>query len=632
MEFLNLSLGQVLALFGVIGAGVVALYLLDRSRRRQTVASLRFWTTSDAPTESKHRRRIRQPWSLLLQLLSLLLLLLAISQIRWSAARNPARDHVLLLDASAWMGARSGSSLLMDQAKAAALGYLKILPAGDRVMLVRADALSTPATGFTTDRARLEAAVRATQPGSSALQLSQALAFALQAQKMQSSRSGEIVLAGGARLNDEEPPVLPANFRLLPVKSADANTGLRRIGLRRAPADPESWEIFVSVRNYGGATTAVPVAVQFAGAPVGSRTLTLAPGAEQEITFTHRTRAAGWLEARLLLQDSFPQDNRAVIELPEQPSLKVLVYSNEPELLRPLLAANPNLEAQFRTPAQYEAGELAALRIFDRFAPPDAPAGASLWISPPAGRSPIPIRATRSGARLVRWRAETPLGAGLRTAGIALEESQIFQAAPADVVVAEAETGPVIVARRKETSSTRYVVLGFHPMKTALRYELAAPLLFANLLRWMVPEVFRRWELSAGSTGTLVVSLDPDQDPSQINVFNDDGVAIPFTVEQRQVRIFAGAPGTVRMIGGDRERVFSLNLPAVPEADWQPSAEVRRGVPRSAGPLSAAWEWWPWLALAGGLGLLADWLLFGQPRVFRAQAAPAKASAWRKAS
>ena len=104
--FLNLSLGELLGLAGAISAGVVALYLLDRSKRRQLVATLRFWTAADVRTELKHRRRIQQPWSLLLQLLSIALLLLALAGPRWGGDEDSARDHVVILDTSAWMGAR----------------------------------------------------------------------------------------------------------------------------------------------------------------------------------------------------------------------------------------------------------------------------------------------------------------------------------------------------------------------------------------------------------------------------------------------------------------------------------------------------------------------------------------------
>ena len=72
MSFLNLGLGELLGLAGAISAGVIALYLLDRSRRKQVVSTLRFWADADVRTQLQHRRKIQQPWSLLLEIISLL--------------------------------------------------------------------------------------------------------------------------------------------------------------------------------------------------------------------------------------------------------------------------------------------------------------------------------------------------------------------------------------------------------------------------------------------------------------------------------------------------------------------------------------------------------------------------------
>ena len=57
MNFLNLSLGELVGLSSVIVTGVVALYLLDRSKRRQVVSTLRFWAAADVRTDLKHRKR-----------------------------------------------------------------------------------------------------------------------------------------------------------------------------------------------------------------------------------------------------------------------------------------------------------------------------------------------------------------------------------------------------------------------------------------------------------------------------------------------------------------------------------------------------------------------------------------------
>ena len=91
MEFLNLTLGQLLTVFAAISVFSVALYLLDRARRKQIVPTLRFWIVPGQPAPVTRRRRIQQPMSLLLQLVGMALLLLAIAEIQWistSSRRN----------------------------------------------------------------------------------------------------------------------------------------------------------------------------------------------------------------------------------------------------------------------------------------------------------------------------------------------------------------------------------------------------------------------------------------------------------------------------------------------------------------------------------------------------------------
>src|SRR5260370_29538019 len=97
MFLLNLTFAQFAALFGSVSALVVALYLLDRSRRKQTVATLRFWVAAEQPTVVARRKKIQQPISLLLQLLSICLLLLAIAQLRLGSRRSSPSDHRLIL-------------------------------------------------------------------------------------------------------------------------------------------------------------------------------------------------------------------------------------------------------------------------------------------------------------------------------------------------------------------------------------------------------------------------------------------------------------------------------------------------------------------------------------------------------
>jgi len=622
MHLLNLTLGQFLAVFGSVAAVTLALYLLDRSRRKLVVSTLRFWTAAAQPVPAVRRRRIQQPISLFIQLVSLALLLLAVAQLRIGAPAAAPRDHVLILDTSAWMGARTSSRTLMDLARDRARAYVRAVPAGDRVMLVRADALTTPATAFEPDRKKVADAIAQSQPGSTALSLAQALSFAGQIQRQPGRRAGEVVLVGSGKLADTEPGRLGLpNLRFLSVPDAIENCGLRRVGVRRSPTDPDVWEIYVSVRNYGAAPHTVGLSLTFGptaegpgNMPAGAAHFVLAPGADRETSFQFRTRQAGFLAAQILPHDAFPADDRAVLQLPAQPEMHVTVYSAEPDLLRPVLAASPRVIATFRTPAEYDAHDPAALVILDRFHPPAPPESDAIWIDPPSG-SPIPVRAHVSGAPLTHWLTDHPLGTGLRAHDLRLESALVFEAAPDDLKIAEVAEGPVMVAR---PGKPKIVVLGFDPSLSAMRYDLSTPLLYANLLRWMAPEIFRRWELTASSVGAVKVSLDTDVDPSAVRVLRDDGSSVPFTIRGQSLEFFSGTPGAVRVFAGDRESVYSLTLPQLWESKWNIPPDTRRGIPKFSVLAGEATDLWRWLAMAGGAGLFAEWMLYGR---FRRRAA-----------
>lgn len=630
MFFFNLSLPEFLALLGSVSGVVVALYLLDRLRKKQTVATLRFFSALDKAPQYRHRRRLQQPWSLLLQLLSMALLLLALAQLRLGSPDRYSRDHVLLLDTSSWMSARSGQGRLIDQARAAAKAYLKSLPSNDRVMLVRSDALATPATPFEVDRRKLEQAIDSSQPGASVLNIEQALRFAEQSRRLNARRAGEIVFAGAGRIpSDAASPKPPANFRLLPTASPAENIGLRKVGVRRSLTAPDVWEIYVGVKNYGAAARSVPLLVQFGGAPAGTRRLDLKPGAEENATFRYSTRASGWLEARLGAHDAFPADDRAVLELPAREALPVLVYTDHPELLKPVISSIAGVQPQFLPTSRYRAKSDARIVILDRFGPVTPPEADTIWIEPPAGRSPITVKSSGTRLKLTRWRSDHVLGSGLHTKDLELATAEVFRPQPEDIPIAESDAGPLIVGR---SGKTKIVVFGFHPLDSAMRYELTTPLLFANILRWMAPETFRAWEITAGTVGTVNVELENEADPAGIQVITEEGKRLPFTLDGRTLRLFCGSPGIVRVITGGRELVYSLTLPQAGDLVWRPTG-VAVGVPRRLPFQPNARDIWQWLALAGALGIFIDWLLFGRTarKLAKAKTAPSRV-AWRKAS
>ena len=333
----------------------------------------------------------------------------------------------------------------------------------------------------------------------------------------------------------------------------------------------------------------------------------LAPGKPEEFSFRFRTKAAGWVEARLLERDSIPEDNRALLEIPALKTVRVSVYTDEPDSLRPALQAHPQIEPAFFPTAAYRPDAKASVIILDRFAPRQLPKAPSIWIEPPEP-APFHVRTKVSDAKIVRWRADHELAAGLRSQDIRVPEAQVYATLAGDITVAETEAGPIVLAR----PSMRAVVMGFHPGRSELRYDLMTPLLLANVLRWFEPEVFRAYDLHGGSAGSVTATLDSDVDPATLKVVGENG-DLPFTVQGQTVRFFAGVPQTVRVISSGREQVHSLSLPEVAQTTWEPPRSAFRGLPGGF-QQAISRDLWQYLAVLGGIGLLVEWWLYGRNR------------------
>jgi len=612
---LNLTLGQFLAAFGTIAAVTVALYLLDRNKRKQVVSTLRFWVTPGLPSPVTRRRKIQQPISLLLQLLGILLLLLAIAELHWGGSMRARRDHVLIIDTSAWMRAAAPgrpNANLMDLARANAISWLRAVPDSDRVLLLRADALATPATSWETDHVKVARAILETKPGATTINLGQSLQFARQLQKQTGSEGGEIVYDGPGRIGASEANAgVAANvpiLRYLQVSDPSENVGLRSVGARRSSSVRDAWDLLVRLRNYGRTARTVSVTLNLGHAPMGMHALTIAPASEQETTFELHTKAASLAEVRLYPQDAFAADNYALLELPAQRSLHVVVYSDSPEQWRPALEADPRIAPEFRKKAEYTPAN-DGLVILDRFRPQQIPGGNTLWIDPPE-RSPIPIREHVIEPAGLNWAPDQPLAAGLREHDLQIPSTAILETGTNDIRVAEVDRGPIIAARMSADGKTKTIVMGFSPFSGSLRYELAAPLLLANELRWFAPDVFRDVDVRAQNAGTVSDTFNGS--PADVRVITDGGTNLPFNIRDGKIQFFTGTAARVSVISVNTERAYSLTLPEMWDEKWTPPASVLRGIPSWNDAIRRSTDLWPWLALLGTALLIIEYLLYGR--------------------
>jgi hypothetical protein len=614
MSFLNLTATEFFGLLTALGGVITALYLLDRSKRKKIVSTLRFWVDAGRAQDQRSRKRMREPWSLILQLLGLLLLLAAAGQLQWGSRERRGRDHVLLIDTSAWSAQRVGAGSLLDRERSLASEYLRSVPANDRVMLVSADSLATPLTSFTLDRAALFGALARCTAGYSAFNLPQALSFARQALSWAGGRSGEIVYAGPRLVSGEQNAVPEvSNLRILDTKADRENAGIRRLAVKRNEDDPGSWQATIAVRNYGVTRRSVRLQTQFAGTAFAPRTLQLSPGEETTVEYTFSTNTSGELRADLSPHDNLVSDDRAALRLPMSGALRVAVFTQRADALRPIFEANHRLSVKFYPTSGYVPDPHADVIVLDQFAPSTPPKAAALWIAPPRGRSPVPVKSVIENAVIKNWHADAALESGLRAKETRIENAEIFETFEGDTAIASAAEGALVVVRPNTA------VIGFDPLQGNLKFELTTPLLFADLLRWLSPEAFRLLELGAGQVGAASVPLDAHETAEGIRVIDQRGLAVPFTVRTQTLELFTSRPSVVRILSGDRERVLSLTLPDVAESEWTPPGNWAHGLPAPMRLAPAAVDLWKWLAIAGAACLLAEWLRYGRRRLSRFQ-------------
>lgn len=606
MGLLNLTLTQFLAVLLPVAAGLVALYFYDRSRRRIRVSSLHFWGRRTAPPAAQRQRKIQQPWSLLLQLLAALLLLLAIADFRWGLGDAP-RHHAIVLDGSAAMLYRSPSGATsMDQARQAALAYLDALPAEDPVALIRADASPSVVVGFTDDRTRLRQAIENFNAGWTALRLDAALelartslflAIGAPADGPTPEALGETAYIGAGRLEaGSEPAGLPPFLRYIPAGEAGDDLGIVRFAATRTPDQPGLWQVSLEILNDSDAARTAIATVDFGGRRLGERTVQLAPRDSAIVDFRVRTTGPGTLAAAIESEDALPDNNQVTLDLPAAAQLATRFVTSRPAAWRALIGANPSIVITESNPA---------LTIVDRSSGSEP---AQVWIDPAPEDSPVEIVQRLNRPRITAWAAGHPVTQGLRETDVRLSAASVLAPEPNDVVLVESSEGPIAVARIRD--NRRQVILGFDLLDPAAAGRLTGPLLFANIVSWFAPATFQSVEVEARPPGVFELPIGSYTD-SQIAVDAPNGPVPVWLRHGDDLRLYSSARGLIRVRTPSQDSRISMTLPAPGHAAWEPAATVRRGIPDSASLSSAVF--WPWMALLAIALLFVDWRLFGDP-------------------
>ncbi len=377
MNFFNPWAFGFLALVPVI----VALYLMKLKRWPVPVSTLMFWQRIiEDHRQRAWFQRLRRWFSLLLHLLIFTCILLALANPSVDRAVRSRSSTVLILDNRARMQAiePDGESRMRRAIRIAGGIVRQASPLRPMALLTTAGA-PTVSVPFEEDESLLRKAVETTQSTDAGGDMAAALQLA---SAILSSRSGEKhILLVTDRPLDRPTATSGIDLKVIPVGTALDNLAITQFATRPVPANPETAEIFLRVRNFGHATATGNIEVKLDDHLLDVKPFRLAPGQESVEIFPALPRAKstpnageagpGWLTARLDFHDALAADNIAYALLPQLVPRHILLVSKGNWFLEKLLETDTAIRFELLTPESFQPGMEGQFdaTIFDDYLP-----------------------------------------------------------------------------------------------------------------------------------------------------------------------------------------------------------------------------------------------------------------------
>ena len=583
---------------------IVALYLRRPRRRSLEVSTLLFWRR--VFERQPHRRflgRLRNPLSLLLQLLIFLLLLLALARPQEASPRG-RRSTVIVLDARARMQAPG----VFRDALLAAQDIVSRLAPNDEVAILALEGPPTIVSPFSNDGKDLRRKLASLAPSDAGGDLAETLVLA---RRLLEAKPGEKRLVF---ISDRKTPEA-ADAEQIAVGTARENMGILAFAQRALPISPQSAEIFAKVENFSSTVRNAEIEFSLDGRPFDLQRFQIGPG-DQRNSFSIVPKemlatGEGLLVARLTSADAQPFDDTVYGALPTGERLRVLLIGEDDPFLENALKADPSLAVEMLKPELWRSDMGADFDavVFDNWLPNDATLetlgrGSFFFF----GRTPFDIAGEEGhAASLERTESESPLLwnvdiDAIRLARAASLSIPINGQWRASVPVESA--GEPMIAALEGPQGARVVIAAFAVADSNFPLRVGFPLFVSNVVHWLAGRrTENEAELRAGETfipvGDENISRDPITQATQVN-------EKPPPVFEGPLKLTRN--GFYKVRGPFRSRWLAINTADAAESDLRNAESTTNNAPvlsRSWGALQS----WRWLALAAAILIVTEWFL-----------------------
>jgi len=462
----------------VLGLGIVALYLRRNRRRQVEVSSTLFWQrVLDRQPNRRFLGKLRQPFSLLLQLLIFLLLLLALAKPEFFRLQGQ-RSTVVVLDTRARM--QAGETF--THALAVARQVVAQAGPGEEIALLDLGGQSTVVSPFSTRAKVLRERLATLSPTDGGGEAEPILALA---EKLLASRPEPRRLV----IITDRPLAAPEHAEVVLTGGARDNVAILELAARPLPASPQTTELFLKVGNFSADAKEVEVEFSLDDRMIDLQKLSVPAGGKTD--FLTRLPAEtltgeGKLTARLTAPDVLAVDNEDRAVLDAARPINVLLVTKGNPFLENAVRADQAVKMELLNPSQWRSTMSNGfdVTVFDDVAA-EAVEGNVLFF----GRSPFdaegePIPVIAPESVLPKHPLLWNVALAKARYGVANRLNLGGQTDWKSEVLVQNAGEPLLVALQKE-SGQRAVVAAWNATSSNLALKTDFPLFINNTLHWL---------------------------------------------------------------------------------------------------------------------------------------------------
>ena len=595
---------------------IVIMYLLKLRRQKQQVSSIFLWERLVRDIEANAPwQRLTRNLIMFLQLLFLLALIFALAEPSVFAAGTDSESLILIIDNSGSMSAKDTSPSRLDSAKAQARTFINEAAEGTRITVIEAGNQTEILVSASQDRRQVLQAIDTIQQGFSGSDLSTALQLTAAITRRQPNTDIYIFSDGKTAL--PERLNLNGNLYYYPIGVENENQGISNIQLQQN-ASGDNNTLFIQVSNYGDQKVTRQLEIYLDDRLYDVFSIELNGYAKEAYFRDGMSLEAQVVTAKFSEEDFLPLDDQAWAVPEKNKPVNILLVTEGNRFLEIALRLLPNANLETAIPVKFEQSDIQNqdIIIFDAYMPTDdlLPQTSLLFIAPPQDNSFLSINGKVDQPQPRKIDPQDPVVSGISVGGLNIFEAQFITLPDwaKTSIAGDADENSVPLLFYGKSQGHKIAVLSFKLQHSDLPLQVAFPLLTANLVNWLSPDILGAEERLEPLDRSIYVTAGT----TQVSVRAPDGSTSLITPEDNGLVLLDGVhPGIYSMTWAeDQFAQVAINFFSPNESDIKPVAQL--DIQTNAAASSATLQsqsrrviWRP-LALFALALLTGEWLIY----------------------